>query len=161
MTSHAPPGYECPFCRYVGGGEDDWVRQSHVVERTASTWTFVSPTWWANNPGHVLVVPVDHVENLYAMPDRLGGPLLGATRRAALALKAAYGCPGTSLRQHNEPAGNQDVWHYHVHVFPRYDREELYGAPSRRAEWAEMDRYAERLRPAYAQLGSGEPTAVS
>jgi histidine triad (HIT) family protein len=29
-------------------------------------------------------------------------------------------------RQHNEPAGNQDVWHYHMHVFPRYAGDDLY-----------------------------------
>jgi histidine triad (HIT) family protein len=30
------------------------------------------------------------------------------------------------LRQHNEPAGNQDRWHYHMHVFPRYAGDDLY-----------------------------------
>jgi len=35
-----------------------------------------------------------------------------------MALRAAYGCEGTSTRHYNEPAGNQDVWHIHIHVFP-------------------------------------------
>ena len=38
-----------------------------------------------------------------------------------------WACDGTSVRQHNEPAGNQDAWHYHVHVFPRYAGDSLYG----------------------------------
>lgn len=49
-----------------------------------------------------------------------------ATR--ALALKAALSCDGISTRQQNEPAGDQDVWHYHVHVFPRYADDGLYGS---------------------------------
>lgn len=49
-------------------------------------------------------------------------------RRLALVLKQIHECPGVSTRQHNEPAGNQEVWHYHLHVFPRYDGDGLYGS---------------------------------
>jgi histidine triad (HIT) family protein len=41
-------------------------------------------------------------------------------------MKEAYSCDGISIRQHNEPAGYQDVWHYHVHVTPRYLDDEFY-----------------------------------
>jgi diadenosine tetraphosphate (Ap4A) HIT family hydrolase len=37
-----------------------------------------------------------------------------------IAMRHTYGCDGISTRQHNEPAGYQDVWHFHLHVFPRY-----------------------------------------
>ncbi len=149
MRRHAPADYSCPFCTYAGGGENPLVQQRHVVERTEQTLTFVSPRWWPENAGHVLVVPTAHYENLYELPDELGAPLLRATRRAALAMKRAYGCPGTSTRQHNEPAGNQDVWHYHVHVFPRYPGDGLYGARPEWAKPAEMATAADRLRAAY------------
>ena len=47
-------------------------------------------------------------------------------------LKEALACDGTSTRQHNEPAGNQhDMWHLHVHVFPRYDGDNLYASSYR------------------------------
>jgi histidine triad (HIT) family protein len=49
-------------------------------------------------------------------------------RQIAVAIRSTYGCDGISTRQHNEPAGNQDVWHYHVHVFPRYRDDDLYGS---------------------------------
>lgn len=150
MYNHEPPDYDCIFCGYAGGSFDGQVLQSHVVERTSQTLTFVSPKWWIKNEGHVLVVPLEHVENLYDLPDQLAAPLLSAMRRAALALKAAYTCPGTSVRQHNEPAGNQDVWHFHVHVFPRYEDDGLYGSISRGASPEEMDAYATRLRDAFA-----------
>lgn len=141
MALHAPQGYDCPFCRYASGGENELVQQRHVVARTQDTMTFVSPRWWPNNRGALLIVPVDHYENLYELPDRLGEPLLRATRRAALALKQAYGCPGVSTRQHNEPAGNQDVWHFHIHVFPRYPDDQLY---RERPFWADPEAMAER-----------------
>ena len=41
-------------------------------------------------------------------------------------MKESYGCEGISLHQYNEPAGNQDVWHYHLHVIPRWPNDDLY-----------------------------------
>jgi histidine triad (HIT) family protein len=41
-------------------------------------------------------------------------------------MQNAFGCEGISTRQHNGPVGNQDVWHYHLHVFPRYSNDGLY-----------------------------------
>nr|WP_249273721.1 hypothetical protein [Agreia sp. VKM Ac-1783] len=69
-----------------------------------------------------------------------------------MGLRAAYGCEGTSVRQHNEPADGQDVWHLHVHVFPRWSGDELYRRDAE-ASWVcaeKRARYASKLR---AQLG--------
>lgn len=152
MISHAPADYACPFCRYVDGHGDNYVQPDHVVERTVDTLTYVSPKWWPNNHGALLVIPTMHVENLYAIPDEIGTPLLRATRRAALALKAAYGCDGVSTRQHNEPAGNQDVWHFHIHVFPRYEGDRLYGNKGSWADPDEMTQRAVQVRTAMQSL---------
>lgn len=109
----------------------------------------MNPKWWPNNPGAVLVIPNDHYENVYDMPPSLGAPLQIAVRDAALAMKSAYGCPGVSTRQHNEPAGNQDVWHLHVHVFPRWEGDDLYGSHGEWADPGELRRRAEQLRAAW------------
>jgi histidine triad (HIT) family protein len=71
-------------------------------------------------------------------------------RRIAIAMRSAYGCDGVSTRQHNEPAGNQDAWHYHVHVFPRYAGDGLYAsAPYHQFVPAEQRwPYADKLRGA-------------
>jgi histidine triad (HIT) family protein len=61
-------------------------------------------------------------------------------------MKRAYGCDGTSVRQHNEPAGDQDVWHYHLHVFPRYAGDDLYRSSARLTHPEERWPYADRLR---------------
>ena len=86
------------------------------------------------------------------LTDNLGVAMQRATRRAASALKLADRCGGVSTRQHNEPAGNQEVWHFHLHVFPRHDGDGLYGS---RGEWAdrrEMADRAERLRAVLSQV---------
>lgn len=109
----------------------------------------MNPKWWPNNPGAVLVIPNDHFENVYDMPPALGAPLQSAVRDPALAMKAAYGCDGISTRQHNEPAGKQDVWHLHVHVFPRWEGDRLYGSRGTMADPAELQRRAKQLRDSW------------
>jgi histidine triad (HIT) family protein len=72
------------------------------------------------------VVPNAHTENLYDLRREDGYALYDAVQQMAIAIRATYGCDGVSTRQHNEPAGNQDVWHLHMHVFPRYEGDRLY-----------------------------------
>ncbi len=118
---------------------------------------FVASHWWPTNPGHVLVIPNAHIENLYEFPAELGADLMATTQQIALALKSAYDCDGISTRQHNEPAGDQDVWHFHQHVFPRWFGDRLYERHGERtpADPVEVDRRAELLR---AQLKPTRPT---
>ncbi|MCY9662658.1 hypothetical protein P5G65_22670 [Paenibacillus chondroitinus] len=64
----------------------------------------------------------------------------------AKAFKSVYKCEGVSTRQHNEPAGNQDTWHYHLHVFPRYKNDNMYRSEGRKTTIEERIEYAEKLR---------------
>jgi len=150
MFSHAPADYLCPFCIVVSGRDNPapYAGQADVVLRTGQATAFVSSSWWPNNPGHVLVVPDAHVENMYDLTPELGAQVLDAARRIALAFKAVYRCAGVSTRQHNEPAGGQEVWHYHLHVFPRYEADQLYARDGERRTVSRDERagYAERLR---------------
>jgi len=150
VHSHRPADYRCPFCRVVAGEDDEvsWTKQSDVVYRDDVVTAFINASFWPGNPGPVLVVPNAHYENIYDIPDDLLGAVQVTGKRMALALKAAYGCDGTSFRQHNEPAGNQDVWHYHLHVFPRYHGDDLYRQRKRITTPAERVPYAEKLRAA-------------
>lgn len=146
--SHAPPAYQCPFCAIVDGIERDDVAttQAEVLVRTTCVTAFVSSNQWLNNAGHVLIVPNQHIENLYELPTLLAAPLLELSQRIAMGLKATFNCPGVSTRQHNEPHGGQDVWHYHVHVFPRYENDGLYGATRQNVEVHKRIRQAEQIR---------------
>jgi histidine triad (HIT) family protein len=71
-------------------------------------------------------VPRDHHENVFDIPVELGTDILRATRKLASAMRTTLACEGISTRQHNGPAGDQDVWHFHQHVFPRYTGDELW-----------------------------------
>lgn len=153
--SHQPDGYRCPACRIVAGEDirDDYTKQTDVVYRDSAVTAWVSSAWWPGNAGHVLVVPNEHYENVYDIPEALLGAVQALGKRIALALKATYGCEGTSFRQHNEPAGNQELWHYHLHVFPRYSGDDLYVRTPERRDTTPNERspYAQRLRQYLSQ----------
>ena len=142
MYNHAPPGYECSICKVVAGAAGDDV----VVTENERALALVSRRVWAKGPGHVLVVPKAHYENLYDLEDEAALDVHRLTRSIAVAFKRAFGCDGTSTRQHNEPAGNQGLWHLHVHVFPRYEGDDLYGSGYRASTHDERLHLAAALR---------------
>lgn len=152
---HRPEGYRCPFCR-VAAGEDlsgEHSKQSDVVFRDELVTAFICTAWWPENHGHVLVVPNARYENIYAITDDVLAAVQVAGKRMALALRATYGCDGTSFRQHNEPGADQEVWHYHLHVFPRYHGDQLYARTYERRNTTAAERlpYAQKLRDYFAQ----------
>ena len=157
MYNHEPEGYDCPFCRIARGRDDEERRAVHpdVVYSNAYVTAFIAANWFRNNPGHVLIVPNRHVENLYDLPDDLSIAVHSLEREIALALKKVYECDGTSSRQHNEPAGFQHVWHYHLHVFPRYPGDDLYRSEFRGTSAEERLPYAEKLRAYFEGVAAG------
>jgi histidine triad (HIT) family protein len=156
MHTHAPANYACPFCRFSRGEVMPRNAPEDIVYADDALLAFVSPRTWPHNAGNVLIVPRAHYENLYVIPDVLLARVMVIAKRIAIAMKAAYGCDGTSLRQHNDPAGNQDVWQFHLHVFPRWAGDRLYQLhdEAREVDAEERQMYAARLR---AAVVTGEP----
>lgn len=74
------------------------------------------------NPGHVLVIPKVHSQDLSDLPAHIGTHLFQVAHRIALSLPDAnVKSEGVDLfLAHGEAAG-QDVFHVHLHVIPRYD----------------------------------------
>lgn len=126
MFNHEPIEYQCPLCVIAKGGETELNKRSDIVFENSNVIAFVSPKWWKNNPGNVIVIPKIHVENIYDIPDDLLSEIQIIGKKVALGIKETYTCDGISFRQHNEPSGGQDVWHFHLHVFPRWENDELY-----------------------------------
>jgi diadenosine tetraphosphate (Ap4A) HIT family hydrolase len=92
VSRHEPPNYGCPFCAVVAGRESDVNARADVVFRDAQTTALISPKWWDAAPGHVIVVPNEHVENVYEIDDDLLASVYRTPKRLACALKQAHGC---------------------------------------------------------------------
>jgi len=145
---HAPEGYICPFCMVVEGIENEYVltRQSDIIYRDEFITAFICATTWGINKGNVIIIPNHHFENLYEINSDYLAKIHDFAKQVAIALKQVYKCDGVSTRQHNEPDGNQDVWHYHLHVFPRYKDDNLYGMKRVQTTAEERAVYAELLK---------------
>jgi histidine triad (HIT) family protein len=150
MHNHASSDYKCPICLGVSGveSEDTLLRLTDIVYIDEFVTAFINSFWIKNNPGHVIVVPNDHYENLYDLPSDLGIHIFNIYKKVAVAMKEAYGCDGITTLQNNEPAGGQHAFHYHFHIFPRYEHDELHENMSNKqlADPAIRKDYAEKLR---------------
>jgi histidine triad (HIT) family protein len=148
MFNHEPANYVCPFCLVINGVENERVqtKQADIVYRDDLITAFIASCWWGINKGHVIIVPNKHFENIYDLPAEYSHRVHDFEKELAIALKHTYLCDGVSSRQHNEPAGNQDVWHYHLHVFPRYNGDDLYHSTRAFADPVERTIFANRLK---------------
>ncbi|MCK0509353.1 HIT family protein [Aromatoleum anaerobium] len=99
------------------------------------------------NPGHALVVVKPHRANIYELDDDLASAAFRTAARVARAVKKAYGCEGVTLFQANEPAGAQTVFHFHIHVLPRWEGDGLALAwPAKNPPREALEEMAAKLR---------------
>jgi histidine triad (HIT) family protein len=133
----------CPFCAIVAG-----QLEATVVAQTASAVAFLDLRQAV--PGHVLVVPRQHVENIYAIDPVIAGEVMQLGVRIAHALRVAFDPPGLNLWQSNGQAAGQEVAHFHLHVQPRRVADGLlrvypHGLPAP-ASRDVLEQMAERIR---------------
>ncbi len=123
MYNHAPENYKCPICLGVSGieNEDTLLKQADLIFKDDLVSVFLNSFWIDTAKGHVIVVPNEHYENIFDLPNEVGRRVFEVTKRVSLAMKDAYKCDGITIRQNNEPASDQHAFHYHQHIFPRYD----------------------------------------
>lgn len=152
MHNHADSEYTCPICLGVNGVESEGtlLRLHDIVYIDETVTAFINSFWIKNNPGHVIVVPNEHYENIYELPDDVSTHIMAIAKKISIAMKKAYGCEGITLLQNNEPAGGQHAFHYHLHIFPRYDHDDLHlnMHDKQLADPAKRFEYAEQLRGA-------------
>jgi histidine triad (HIT) family protein len=97
----------CTFCRIVAGR-----LPAHVIDENEQVIVFLSLE------NHPLVVPKAHIRDIYGMPADLGAAIMAEAIRVSRAMKQALRCDGVYLTQANEAAAGQDVFHYHMHIYP-------------------------------------------
>lgn len=154
VVSHAPAGYVCPFCLLAQGAGDARIYslQTDVVYHDTKLTAFIGSHQWPNNAGNTIIIPNRHYENLYTLPLSYATGIQHLARRLALAMKTVWACEGISTRQHNEPAGSQDVWHYHLHITPRYQNDDFYCSQRALMAVAQRAELAARLREGLAAV---------
>lgn len=75
--------------------------------------------------GHTLVVPKEPYESLFDMPDDLAAHVMKVAIRLSKAIKRAYNPLGLNLLNNNGETAGQSVFHFHIHLIPRYDKQDI------------------------------------
>ena len=131
---------DCLFCGIVAGDIP-----GQIVDSDDDTVAFMDI-----NPatrGHALVVPRNHYADLIEIsPEDLSATAVAA-QRLAKRMKEAFGVDGINVLNACGAAAWQTVFHFHLHVIPRYDDDplKLPGQPQEPSD-AELDEVAEELR---------------
>ena len=71
--------------------------------------------------GHALILPKEHYDDVCSLDQTLAAKLLPLAARIGQAMKKGLGCAGFNLVQNNEEVAGQTVFHFHIHLIPRYE----------------------------------------
>jgi histidine triad (HIT) family protein len=138
---------ECVFCALLAGnGESSVVYEDNVLVAFMDLYPVT--------PGHVLLVPRRHAAYMAELDEETGSHMFKIALRMQQAIRrSGVRCEGINLFVADGEAAGQDVFHFHLHVIPRFS-----GDPFRiQADWkeaprAELDRIAGDISAAYAEL---------
>lgn len=70
--------------------------------------------------GHALILPKEHYANLYELPEELAGEAMKLAKKMAECMTKRLECDGFNLMQNNGETAGQTVFHFHMHLIPRY-----------------------------------------
>src|SRR4051812_11268113 len=112
------PDDDCIFCA-IARGEGP----AEIVQEDDATVAFMDINPWTR--GHALVIPRNHSRNLYDIDDADLAATSAAAARLARRMRDVLGCDGINLINSSEPAAWQTVFHFHMHVIPRYEDDPL------------------------------------
>ena len=70
--------------------------------------------------GHALILPKDHYRNLFDLPEETAEKAIVLAKSMALQMREKLRCDGFNLVQNNEETAGQTVFHFHMHLIPRY-----------------------------------------
>ena len=108
----------CIFCKIAAGDipsatiyEDDDFRVILDIEPASK--------------GHALILPKEHYENLYELPDELAAKALVVAKKVISKMTDIVGCDGYNVLQNNGETAGQTVFHFHMHLIPRYEKDDV------------------------------------
>jgi histidine triad (HIT) family protein len=133
---------DCVFCKIVEGQIP--ATKVHEDELTLAFMDIGQV-----NPGHVLVAVKPHVENIFGLDDKHAAAVFQTAARVARAVEMAYAPEGVTLYQANGAAAGQTVYHFHLHLVPRYTNDGMNLTwPTKNPSREQLQANAARIRAA-------------
>jgi histidine triad (HIT) family protein len=107
----------CIFCKIIKGDipsiklyEDDYVLAFLDISQTTK--------------GHTLIIPKKHIENIYSLDEETTAKVFTVVPKLANALTRSFDALGMNIINNNNEIAGQTVFHYHVHLVPRYSNDD-------------------------------------
>ena len=118
---------DCTFCEIVAGRLPSFrvLENEHIL-----AFLDIRPV----SRGHTLAVPPEHARDIWASSEATHGRVARMVRRVSALVKTALGVDGVNVTHATGEAAGQEVFHFHVHVIPRWRGDDLLccGVPGRR-----------------------------
>lgn len=106
----------CIFCRIIAGE----IPSATVYEdEDFKVILDISPAV----KGHMVILPKKHAANLFELEEEIASKALLIAKKVAAAVKEELNCDGINLLQNNGEAAGQTVFHFHMHIIPRYQED--------------------------------------
>lgn len=124
---------DCIFCKLANGVfptntvyEDDDFRVILDIEPATK--------------GHCLILPKNHYKDLSELDDEVGAKVMPLAKKIMKNMKDKLGCDGLNLVQNNGEVAGQTVFHYHLHIIPRYNDD------NQRIDWEKTSPSEEEMK---------------
>ena len=109
---------DCIFCKIAGGNipsstvyEDEQFRV--ILDLSPAT------------KGHALILPKQHYANIFEIDEHVLKDLIVLAKKVATAMKETLNCDGVNIVQNNGEVAGQTVFHFHMHMIPRYKNDNV------------------------------------
>lgn len=105
---------DCIFCKLANG-----EIPTNVIYQDDDFTVFLDAD--PATKGHALIVPKEHYANLYELDDDIAAKVMPLAKKLATHMTGVLGCDGFNVVQNNNEVAGQTVFHFHVHLIPRYE----------------------------------------
>lgn len=104
---------ECIFCKIVAG---EIPSNTIYEDEEFKVILDLAPA----AKGHALILPKDHYADLYEIDEEVAGRAMKLAKKLAMHMTDVLGCDGFNILQNNREVAGQTVFHFHMHLIPRY-----------------------------------------
>ena len=127
----------CIFCKIIN---NELPSLKIYEDKTVLAFLDINPI----NIGHTLVVPKKHFRNIYDLPEEITTHVTKIAKKISIAFKK-IGTDGTNISINNEKAAGQIIFHFHIHVIPRFIKDNLSPWPAKKPKEGELKKVAKKI----------------
>jgi histidine triad (HIT) family protein len=120
-VNHLSHDSNCIFCKIVAG-----EIPSYKVYEDENVLAFLDISQVTK--GHTLIIPKEHAKDIFELPEETAAKLYSVVPKIANGMKQTFNPIGLNILNNNGEAAGQSVFHYHMHLIPRYGKGDGFGA---------------------------------